>query len=129
MNTNLPMKPYINYNRKIINNARKLRSSMTEQERKLWYLFLRTYPVKFYRQRTIGSYVVDFACVRAHLVIEVDGGQHYFDENLEAEKERTEYLETHGLKVIRFTNKEVDEHFESVFKTIDTKIKERINTN
>ena len=60
---------------------------------------------------------------------EVDGGQHYFDENLEAEKERTEYLEEHGLKVIRFTNKEVDEHFESVCKTIDANVKERINPN
>ena len=100
---------------------------MTEQERKLWYLFLRKYPVKFYRQRVIGTYIADFMCSRAHLIIEVDGGQHYFEENLEAEQGRTEFLEKYGLKVIRFTNKDVDEKFESVCSIIDLTVKERIN--
>ena len=102
---------------------------MTIQERKLWYDFLSSYPIRFYRQRSVGKYIVDFLCRRAHLVIEVDGGQHYFAENLEFEKERTKDLEKYGLKVIRFTNMEVDEQFESVCKTIDANVKERINPN
>ena len=123
------MRPYRGYNQQLTKNARKLRQFMTKQERKLWYDFLRSYPIRFCRQRSVDIYIVDFICRSAQLVIEVDGGQHYFDENLEAEKERTEYLEGHGLKVIRFTNKEVDEHFESVCKTIDANVKERISPN
>lgn len=68
-----------NYNGKNINNAKTLRTNMTEQEKKLWYKFLRTYPVKFYKQRTIDNYIVDFYCAKAKLVIELDGSQHYSD--------------------------------------------------
>ena len=100
---------------------------MTEQERKLWYVFLKKYPVKFYRQRVIGSFIADFVCSRAHLIIEIDGGQHYFEENLETERERTEQLEKYGLKVIRFTNKEVDKEFDRVCSIIDSMVKERIS--
>ncbi len=99
---------------------------MTKQERKLWYNFLSTYPIRFCRQRVVDKYIVDFLCRRARLAIEVDGGQHYFEENLEPEKERTKALEKYGLKVIRFTNTEVDEQFENVCKTIDVNVKERL---
>ena len=58
--------------------ARALRRNMTPQEAKLWYQFLRNYPVKIYKQRIIESFIVDFYCSKAQLVIEVDGAQHFF---------------------------------------------------
>ena len=62
---------YANQNKEI---ARKLRKTMTKEERHLWYDFLRSYPIKFYRQRRIDRYIVDFYCAQAQLVIELDGG-------------------------------------------------------
>ena len=50
---------------------------MTKEERHLWYDFLRTLPVNFYRQKVLGSYIVDFYCASAKLVIELDGSQHF----------------------------------------------------
>ena len=61
-------------------HARELRRDMTPQEQKLWYLFLRKYPVKVYKQRIIDSFIVDFYCASAKLVIELDGSQHYSDQ-------------------------------------------------
>ena len=60
-----------------LENARRLRREMTPHERKLWYLFLRKYPVKIYKQRIIGRFIVDFYCASAKLVIELDGSGHY----------------------------------------------------
>ena len=60
-----------------LNKAKSLRKDMTPQERHLWYDFLRYYPVKIYKQRIIGPYIVDFYCASAKLVIEIDGSQHY----------------------------------------------------
>ena len=64
-------------------------------------------------------------CSQARLVIEIDGGQHYTEEGLAYDKERTKALEKHGLEVIRFTNREVDQQFDAVCQRIDQKIKER----
>lgn len=116
---------YTGFNRKLTERARELRHSMTRQEKRLWYDFLRDYPVKVYRQRSIDCFIADFYCSRAHLVIEIDGGQHYTPEGLEYDKERTEAIEKHGLDVIRFTNKEVEQQFEAVCQRIDQKIRER----
>ena len=60
-------------NRNLINAARQLRKNMTKQERHLWYDFLRSYPVKIYKQRSISNYIVDFYCADAGIVIEIDG--------------------------------------------------------
>ena len=60
-----------------LENARQLRREMTPHERKLWYLFLRKYPLKIYKQQIIGRFIVDFYCAPARLDIEVDGSQHY----------------------------------------------------
>ena len=70
------MKPEIRKNNKLLPTARQLRQEMTPQERKLWYLFLRDYSVKVYKQRIIGSFIVDFYCHAAKLAIELDGMQH-----------------------------------------------------
>ena len=70
------MKPNIvPKNGDMLPRARELRREMTPQERKLWYQFLRRYPVKIYKQRIIESFIADFYCSRAQLVIELDGAQ------------------------------------------------------
>ena len=99
---------------------------MTPQERKLWYMFLRKYPVKIYKQRIIESFIVDFYCASARLVIEVDGSQHFTKQGIEYDKERSAIIEAYNLKVLRFTNYEVNTAFKSVYETIDSEIKARL---
>ncbi|MBQ2960907.1 MAG: endonuclease domain-containing protein [Oscillospiraceae bacterium] len=108
-----------------LEKAKSLRREMTEQERRLWYTFLRTYPVKIYKQRIIGGYIVDFYCASAKLVIELDGSQHYEDKGMDYDRKRTEYLNSLGLEVLRFSNADVNERFKSVCEMIDNRIKER----
>ena len=76
-----------------LENARRLRREMTPLERKLWYLFLRKYPVKIYKQRIIGSFIVDFYCASAKLVIEVDGSQHYEPQGMAYDAERSAFFQ------------------------------------
>ncbi len=98
---------------------------MTKQERKLWYCFLRTYPVKFRRQAVILDYILDFYCNGAELAIELDGSQHYTDEGKEYDTQRTEELNKEGIRVIRFSNKEINEHFDEVCEAINAAVNER----
>ena len=109
-----------------LGNARRLRREMTPQERKLWYLFLRKYPVKIYKQRIIGKFIVDFYCASAKLVIELDGSQHYEAQGIAYDAERSVYLEALGLKVLRFSNRDVDRNFRGVCDQIDVTVRERI---
>ena len=108
-----------------LETARKLRREMTPHERKLWYLFLQKYPVKIYKQRIIGEYIVDFYCASAKLVIELDGSQHFEEQAAAYDAKRSEVLEAYGLKVIRFSNREVDREFKAVCEEIDRIINER----
>ena len=122
-------KNYINnyeYAEAGIESARKLRKNMTEQERRLWYCFLKDYPVKVYRQRAIDKFIVDFYCSRAFLAIELDGGGHYEETSIEYDKRRTAVLKQKGIEVLRFTNTDVDRNFDSVCIEIDKVIKDRI---
>ena len=73
--------------------ARNLRNNSTRQEKKLWYLFLRNFPLRFHRQKVVGVYIVDFYCHKAKLVIEIDGSQH-IENTHESDNERTEYLQS-----------------------------------
>lgn len=109
-----------------LENARRLRREMTPHERKLWYLFLRKYPVKIFKQRIIGSYIVDFYCSSARLVIEIDGSQHYDIQGMEYDAHRSAFLESFGLKIVRFSNRDIDRNFSSVCEQIDLIIKERL---
>ena len=88
------------YNKNIIPLAKELRKNMTPWERKLWYVFLRKYPIRFQRQKTIGNYIADFYCAKAKLVIELAGGCHYKDEKIMYDKERTEILEKYDLRIM-----------------------------
>ncbi len=113
------------YNGKNKQNAKNLRRNMTEQERKLWYLFLKDYPIKFYKQRTINNYIADFYCAKAKLVIELDGSQHYSDKGIEYDQKRTEVFEANGIKVLRFTNPQITFNFKEVCEVISTEINRR----
>ena len=68
------------YDQNNVPSARELRKNMTPWERKLWYQFLKDYPVKFLRQKCIDHFIVDFYCFQAKMVIELDGGGHYTPE-------------------------------------------------
>lgn len=105
--------------------AKELRRKMTPHERKLWYLFLRNYPIKIYKQRIIGSFIVDFYCHRAKLVIEIDGSQHYEENEIAYDKERSAYLQSLGLKVVRYSNREITWNFKKVCEQLDILLKDR----
>ena len=113
----------IEKNNALLPYAKRLRKEMTPWERKLWYLFLRQYPVKIYKQRIIGSYIVDFYCASAKLVIELDGSQHYDLTGRAYDEERNRYLEQCGLKVIHIPNNEIDRNFRNVCTMIDAEIR------
>ena len=109
-----------------LENAQRLRSEMTPHERKLWYLFLRKYPVKVYKQRIIGRFIVDFYCASAKLVIELDGSQHYEPQGMAYDFERSAFLTALGLEVLRFSNRGVDVDFRGVCTQIDITIQKRL---
>ena len=79
--------------------------------------------MKFQRQKAIGNYIVDFYCAQAKLVLELDGSGHYFLEQMEKDSERTKYLETQQLKVLRICNLEISENFAGVCEYIDRAVK------
>ena len=116
---------FTGYNSKMKETASSLRKNMTRQEKHLWYDFLRDYPVKWYRQRSVDRFIVDFFCFKARLVIELDGSQHYTEDGMEYDSIRTDILEKYNLEVLRFTNLEVDENFRGVCETIHGKVRER----
>jgi very-short-patch-repair endonuclease len=96
---------------------------MTPWERKLWYGFLRRYPVRFQRQKAIGCYIVDFYCAKAKLVIELDGGGHYSEQQTAKDETRTKALENMDLTVVRICNLDVDRYFDRVCEYIDMQVK------
>ena len=106
--------------------AKELRKNATPQENHLWYDFLSGYEIRFQRQKAIDNFIADFYCHKARLVIELDGSQHYTPEGREKDEFRTEILEGYDLKVIRFTNRQVDENFSGVCLYIDKVVKESL---
>lgn len=100
---------------------------MTPQERKLWYEYLKNHKVRFQRQKPIGNYIVDFYSAKARLVIELDGGGHYDDEQIKKDNLRTFELNNLKLNVLRFTNTDVDKRFDDVCKYIDDIVKMYLN--
>ena len=99
--------------------AKNLRKNQTKEEARLWYQFLRKYPVRFHRQYVIGNYIVDFYCHKAKLVIELDGSQHFEEENKAADGQRDIYLQQQGLTVLRIPNNAINENFSGVCEHID----------
>lgn len=96
---------------------------MTPWERKLWYDFLRSYPIRFQKQKAIGNYIADFYCAKARLIIELDGGGHYTAEQKENDRIRTKELTSMNIKVMRISNLEIDHNFRGVCEYIDLTVK------
>lgn len=113
-------------NGELVSRARELRRDMTKEERRLWFDYLRTYPVRFTRQKVLGRYIADFYCAQAGLVLELDGSQHYEPEEQEKDAQRTAYLEKYSIHVVRIPNNEVTGNFRGVCEYIDSLVKQRM---
>jgi very-short-patch-repair endonuclease len=116
----------LEYNEKNITLAKNLRKNATVQEKHLWYDFLSKYEIRFQRQKAIDDFIADFYCHTAKLIIEIDGAQHYTEDGRQKDEFRTEILESHDLKVIRFTNRQIDTNFHGVCEYIDKVVKKII---
>ena len=113
----------LSYSKKNIVFAKNLRKNATPEENHLWYDFLAKYEIRFQRQKSIDNFIADFYCHKAKLVIEIDGSQHYTDEGKEKDEFRTEILAGYNLKVIRFTNHQINTNFRNVCRYIDIVVK------
>lgn len=103
----------------LLSFAKDMRKNPTEAEKTLWYaLKNQQLGYKFRRQHQIGNYIVDFVCLEKKLIVECDGGQH----NEEVDKERTDFLQKEGFKVIRFWNNEISENLEGVLIQINDEL-------
>ena len=98
--------------------AQKLRRDMTKEERHLWYDFLKDLPITVNRQKVIGNYIADFYCANAKLIIEIDGTQHYEDEGIKSDKKRDEFFKELGIKVLRYSNEDVNNNFDGICEDI-----------
>ena len=117
-----------NYNKDNIVLAKNLRKEPTKWENELWFKFLRNYPIRFQRQKSIGNYIVDFYCAKAGLIIELDGYYHKTDLQYADDNKRTEDLSKMNLTVIRFKNIEIEKEFQRVCTQIDYIVR-KLNKN
>ena len=115
------------HNKQVVPLAKHLRREMTREERHLWYDFLRSYPVRFSRQKVLGKYIADFYSAEAKLVIELDGSQHYEPDEIQKDADRTAFLKEYGLHVIRIPNSEVTGNFRGVCEYIDAAVKQSLS--
>jgi len=119
----------LSYNKDNIILAKNLRKNATPQENHLWYDFLSKYEIRFQRQKAIDSFIADFYCHEAKLIIELDGSQHFTETGAQKDAFRTEKLKNYDLKVIRFTNRQINTNFSGVCQYIDTIVKEALLEN
>ena len=115
----------IPYDPSLKEKARQLRNNLTPAEKHFWNA-LRSTPFyqdnTFNRQKPFGKYIVDFYCHEQQLVIEIDGDSHYEDHAQVYDQKRTKFLESHGLKVVRFTNSEVMKSIDGVMIILEKMI-------
>jgi very-short-patch-repair endonuclease len=111
--------------------ARQLRTRMTDAEITLWHRLCRkqVQGVQFYRQNPLLSFIVDFYCPAAKLVIEIDGGQHFEAVRMTKDQARDAALAGLGLRVLRFDNRQVLQEMEAVLATMDKAVKVRNGRN
>ena len=102
------------HNSKLTGNSKHLRNNMTKEERHLWYDFFKKIPYTVNRQKVIGPYIVDFYCASTKIVIELDGSQHYKENEKEADRIRDEFLSKLGIKVLRYSNLDIHKNFNGV---------------
>ncbi len=117
-------KLYISYNPKLVEEARKNRKNQTQAEKKMWLNILKNRQFtnyKFLRQKPLDNFIVDFYCAELMLAIEIDGDSHATQK--EYDILRSEKLEAHGIKVIRYTNSDVISNIEGVYRDLKEKLK------
>jgi len=103
-----------------VQNVRALRQHATDAERLLWR-HLRSQQLaghKFRRQHPIGPYIADFVCIAARLILELDGGQHAHGNGLAHDQQRTQFLQSHGWRVLRFWNNQMLSETDAVLHVI-----------
>lgn len=113
------------YNKTVFKERRRdLRRNQTEAEKVIWKRLRNKglFGLKFFRQYSVGAYIVDFYCPKYKLAIELDGGQHAEEENKEYDKVRTDYMESMGIEVMRFWNNEVLQNIEGVLEEINKRL-------
>ena len=99
------------------------RNHPTEAEELLWnYLRGDSLGERFKRQHIIGDYIADFVCLSTKLIIELDGGYHHQEQQQANDAQRTEWLESKGFRVLRFTNEELFSNISQVLETIKDNI-------
>ena len=98
---------------------------MTKEEKHLWYDFLKQLPVTVNRQKVIGNYIVDFYIDSAKMIIELDGSQHYSEEGEAKDIIRDSYFKRIGIKVLRYTNRQINERFKDVCDDILLQLESR----
>ena len=108
------------YNKNYVPLAQQLRKEMTPEEKHLWYDFLKKLPCTVNRQKNIGNFIVDFYVASKNIVIEIDGLQHEMTDNNEKDRERDFELSKLGIKVLRYTNKGINNNFNEVCDNILT---------
>ena len=103
---------------------RELRRSQTDAETAFWAKVRNKqfFGMKFFRQYSFGPYILDFYSPEGKLAVELDGGQHSLPEGREYDAERTNYLNAHGVEVVRFWNNEVLGQMESVLASLELKV-------
>jgi len=115
---------YLKNDTSLKERRRELRRNLTDAERAFWAKVRNKqfHGMKFFRQYSFGSYILDFYCPEKMLAVELDGGQHNLPEGREYDAERTNYLNAHGIEVVRFWNNEVLCQMESVLAGLELKI-------
>ena len=105
--------------KKLLERRKELRNDCTPQETLLWSKLKNSQTgFKFRRQHSIGGYIVDFYCPSRRLVIEIDGSQHFIKDNQEYDETRTKFFEGLDIKVLRFTNAEINTNLDGVVEKI-----------
>ena len=110
----------LKYNGNLKKYAGILRINMTDAEKLLWSRIRKKQlkSFQFYRQKSIGNYIVDFYCPSANIIVELDGGQHYGLEGERKDRIRDSYMNKIGLKVLRFADRDVLKNIDSVLSLI-----------
>ena len=110
---------------RLLDFARHNRNNPTEAESLLWdYLKGKSVGVTFKRQHIIGDYIADFVCLDTKLIVELDGGYHQLPQQQISDGQRTEWLESKGYRVLRFTNENLFNNIEEVLQTIEDNLYE-----
>ena len=110
----------MHYNKTLKEYSRLLRREMTDAERALWSKIRgkQLKGLQFYRQKPVGNCIVDFYCPEANLVLELDGGQHYTVNGIAKDRGRDDFMRSMGLRVLRFSDREVFENMEGIIEKI-----------